>query len=201
MPKRHKLERPGTVETVCEGIRKGLSLEAACARAGIHRATLYRWRQAATGTAEAETLRELQEAVAAALADHQLYLLEQADALVQQGDGGMIRFLLERRHGWRAEAELGLKVDQTETPTRFVVTIPIVERIGGAEGLLDAPRLLPPQEPVQEPVQAAVPLLPAPPAAPASAPASAPPSVQAAVPSAGRVRVPVQVPGAAQRGW
>ena len=193
MPKRHKLERPGTVETVCEGIRKGLSLEAACARAGIHRATLYRWRQAATGTAEAETLRELQEAVAAALADHQLYLLEQADALVQQGDGGMIRFLLERRHGWRAEAELGLKVDQTETPTRFVVTIPIVERRGGAEGLLDAPRLLPPQEPVP----AAVPLLPAPPAAPASVP----PSVQAAVPSAGRVRVPVQVPGAAQRGW
>ena len=195
MPKRHKLERPGTVETVCEGIRKGLALEAACARAGIHRATLYRWRQADSGSADAEKLRELQEAVALALADHQLHLLEQAEALVQQGDGGMIRFLLERRHGWRADAELGLKVDQTETPTRFVVTIPIVERLGDAEGWLEV--TAPPQARLQEPVQAAVPVLPA----PQAAPASAPPSVQAAVPSAGRVRVPLQLPGAPQRGW
>lgn len=191
MPKRHKLERPGTVETVCEGIRKGLALEAACARAGIHRATLYRWRQADSGSADADKLRQLQESVAEALADHQLYLLEQADALVQQGDGGMIRFLLERRHGWRAEAELGLKVEQAEAPTRFVVTIPVVERIGDAEGWLETTE--PQQARLQEPVQAAAAVVPESQAAPAP--------VQAVRPSAGRVRVPSQLPGATQRGW
>jgi hypothetical protein len=141
---RHKLAKQNVVEVIAEGVRSGLTLEAAAALAGVHRSTLHRWRTAPPGGPDGEKLRELQEAVAQAQAANLSALVNVAQSMALSGDGNMIRFLLERRHGWRPEAAVELRGDRalgvkTEAeaaaePTRYIVTIPIVDRIGGAVG-------------------------------------------------------------------
>lgn len=139
---RHKLAKRNVVEVIAEGVRSGLTLEAAAALAGVHRSTLHRWRTAPTGGADADKLRELQEAVAEAQAANLAALVNVAQGMALSGDGNMIRFLLERRHGWRPEAAVELRGDRAlgvkgeaeaaAEPTRYIVTIPIVDRIGDA---------------------------------------------------------------------
>ena len=139
---RHKLAKRNVVEVIAEGVRSGLTLEAAAALAGVHRSTLHRWRAAPPGGPDGERLRELQEAVAEAQAANLSALVNVAQGMALSGDGNMIRFLLERRHGWRPEAAVELRGDRAlgvkgeaeaaAEPTRYIVTIPIVERIGDA---------------------------------------------------------------------
>jgi hypothetical protein len=102
--------------------------------AGIHRVTLHRWLRADPESADGERLRELQEAVAEAQAANLAELVGVARRMALDGDGGMVRFLLERRHGWKADSVGEVKaaaVAPPAEPTRYVVTIPCVERIGG----------------------------------------------------------------------
>lgn len=145
-----KLARKGVVEAVAGGIRQGLTLEAACALAGVHRATLHRWLRAEPGSADGERLRELQEAVAEAQAASLAELVGVARRMALDGDGGMVRFLLERRHGWKADPSaearaVGGAAPAEAGPIRYRVTIPVVERIGeapvgyGVEGRLLTP--------------------------------------------------------------
>jgi hypothetical protein len=109
---RHKLAKRNVVEVIAEGVRSGLTLEAAAALAGVHRSTLHRWRTAPPGGPDGEKLRELQEAVAQAQAANLSALVNVAQGLALSGDGNMIRFLLERRHGWRPEAAVELRGDR-----------------------------------------------------------------------------------------
>jgi len=141
---RHKLAQRNVVEVIAEGVRAGLTLEAAAALAGVHRSTLHRWRTAPTGGADADKLRELQEAVAQAQAANLAALVNVAQGMALSGDGNMIRFLLERRHGWRPEASVELRGDRAlgvkseaeaaAEPTRYVITIPRADRIAGPFG-------------------------------------------------------------------
>ena len=139
---RHKLQRAGVVEAIAGGVRRGLTVEAACALAGVHRSTLHRWRKADAMSDESGTLERVQVAVAEALAANQNELVEVAHRLALDGDGGMIRFLLERRHGWRPDAALGASPGAGASPgeggafgpvaeaVRYRITIPVVERLG-----------------------------------------------------------------------
>lgn len=139
---RHKLHRRGVVETIAEGVRRGLTLEAACALGGVHRSTLHRWCRADASSDEGGTLRQLQEAVAEAQAANQSELVAVAHRLALDGDGGMVRFLLERRHGWRADASPGAGASpggatfgaaaEPVEPVRYRITIPVVARLGEA---------------------------------------------------------------------
>ncbi len=127
-----KLARRGVVEAVAGGIRQGLTLEAACALAGVHRTTLHRWLRADAGSDDGLRLLELQEAVAEAQAANMAELVGVAHRLALDGDGGMVRFLLERRHGWRADAVASVAAAAPEpaAPVRYRIVIPIVERVG-----------------------------------------------------------------------
>lgn len=134
---RYKLRRAGVVEEIAESVRRGLTLEAAAARAGVHRSTLHRWRKADPDSDDAALLQSLSEAVDGAVAENQAALVDAAFRLALAGDGQMIRWLLERRHGWTAtpEAVNALVAKETDwtapdEPVRYVVTIPRVERIG-----------------------------------------------------------------------
>lgn len=148
---RHKLAKRNVVEVIAEGVRAGLTLEAAAALAGVHRSTLHRWRTAPPGGPDGERLRELQEAVAEAQAANLAALVNVAQGMALSGDGNMIRFLLERRHGWRPEAAVELRGDRAlgvksdaevaEAPTRYVISIPRVDRICDAFGRDDGANL------------------------------------------------------------
>lgn len=139
---RHKLQRAGVVEAIADGVRRGLTVEAACALAGVHRSTLHRWRKADAMSDESGTLERVQTAVAEALAANQNELVAVAHRLALDGDGGMVRFLLERRHGWRADASLGAgaspgaaplaSATEPAEPVRYRITIPVVQRLGEA---------------------------------------------------------------------
>lgn len=132
-----KLRRAGVIEEIAESVRRGLTLEAAAARAGVHRSTLHRWRNAPLDSDDGDLLRSLSEAVDGAVAENQAALVDAAFRLALAGDGQMIRFLLERRHGWTAtssEAVGSLQAATPDEPVRYVVTIPIVERIAGPFG-------------------------------------------------------------------
>lgn len=132
-----KLRRAGVIEEIAESVRRGLTLEAAAARAGVHRSTLHRWRTADPDSPDGDLLRSLSEAVDGAVAENQAALVDAAYRLALAGDGQMIRFLLERRHGWTAtssESVASLEAATPDEPVRYVVTIPVVERIGGAIG-------------------------------------------------------------------
>ena len=78
---RHKLQRAGVVEAIAGGVRRGLTVEAACALAGVHRSTLHRWRKADAMSDESGTLERVQVAVAEALAANQNELVEVAHVL------------------------------------------------------------------------------------------------------------------------
>lgn len=134
---RYKLRRAGVVEEIAESVRRGLTLEAAAARAGVHRSTLHRWRNAPLDSDDGALLQSLSEAVDGAVAENQAALVDAAFRLALAGDGQMIRWLLERRHGWTATSEAVAAIQSAETmlpfddgPVRYVVTIPRVERIG-----------------------------------------------------------------------
>jgi transcriptional regulator with XRE-family HTH domain len=130
---RFKLRRAGVIEEIAESVRRGLTLEAAAARAGVHRSTLHRWRTADQDSDDGALLRSLSEAVDGAVAENQAALVDAAFRLALAGDGQMIRFLLERRHGWTAltsEAVGSLQAATPDDQVRYVVTIPRVERIG-----------------------------------------------------------------------
>jgi transcriptional regulator with XRE-family HTH domain len=132
-----KLRRAGVIEEIAESVRRGLTLEAAAARAGVHRSTLHRWRNAPLDSDDGDLLRSLSEAVDGAVAENQAALVDAAFRLALAGDGQMIRFLLERRHGWTAtssESVASLQAATPDEPVRYVVTIPIVERISGPFG-------------------------------------------------------------------
>lgn len=135
---RFKLRRAGVIEEIAESVRRGLTLEAAAARAGVHRSTLHRWRNAPLDSDDAALLRSLSEAVDGAVAENQAALVDAAFRLALAGDGQMIRFLLERRHGWTATSSESAESLQAVTPpeqVRYVIKIPIVDRIGGPFGL------------------------------------------------------------------
>ena len=128
-----KLRRAGVIEEIAESVRRGLTLEAAAARAGVHRSTLHRWRNAPLDSDDGDLLRSLSEAVDGAVAENQAALVDAAFRLALAGDGQMIRFLLERRHGWTAtssESVAALQAATPDEPVRYLVTIPRVERIG-----------------------------------------------------------------------
>jgi hypothetical protein len=137
---RHKLQRAGVVEAIAGGVRRGLTVEAACALAGVHRSTLHRWRKADAMSDESGELERVQVAVAEAQAANQNELVEAAHRLALDGDGGMIRFLLERRHGWRPDASPGAGASPGDggtfgpvaEPVRYRITIPVTERLGDA---------------------------------------------------------------------
>lgn len=135
---RFKLRRAGVIEEIAESVRRGLTLEAAAARAGVHRSTLHRWRNAPLDSDDAALLQSLSEAVGGAVAENQAALVDAAFRLALAGDGQMIRFLLERRHGWTATSSESAESLQAVTPpeqVRYVIKIPIVDRIGGPFGL------------------------------------------------------------------
>ena len=135
--KRSKLERAGLVDAVAEGVRRGLPLESAAALVGVHRSTLHRWLRAEPTGPDAELLESLQEAVAQAQAVNLAELVGVAHQLALAGDGNMLRFLLERRHGWRPDAGLEVRSAtaqpaESAEPVRYRIVIPSVERLGEA---------------------------------------------------------------------
>jgi len=139
---RFKLRRAGVVEEIAESVRRGLTLEAAAARAGVHRSTLHRWRNAPLDSDDAALLQSLSEAVDGAVAENQAALVDAAFRLALAGDGQMIRFLLERRHGWTATSSESAESLQAVTPpeqVRYVIKIPIVDRIAGPFGIDPGP--------------------------------------------------------------
>jgi hypothetical protein len=94
---------------------------------------LHRWRNAPLDSDDAALLQSLSEAVDGAVAENQAALVDAAFRLALAGDGNMIRFLLERRHGWTAtssESVAALQAATPDEPVRYLVTIPRVERIG-----------------------------------------------------------------------
>jgi len=134
--RRTKLQRTGAVEAIREGVSRGLTLDAAAALAGVHRSTLHRWRTRAADTPE---LEGLQEAFAVARAEDLNWLLSLARRQAEDGDGNMVRFLLERVHGMHAKAALQVSSVATEPAeeVRYIVTIPRVERLGERHAFRD----------------------------------------------------------------
>ena len=132
-----------TIKTVTDGIRIGMTIEAACRLGGITKQTLHRWRNAEAGTHDAELLAELEDAMDLAMAEGQRVLLERMQrhsAGAKDSKGRPVRdfsewqatkWILAARHKMGVEQ----KVDVTSggQPVRYVVTIPVVDRVDEGE--------------------------------------------------------------------
>jgi transposase-like protein len=130
---------PETIKIVCDGIRIGMTVEAAARLGGITKRTLHRWRAADPGTLDAELLAELEEAMDLAMAEGQRVLLERMQkhsAGAKDSKGRPVRdfsewqatkWILAARHKMGVEQ----RVDVTSggQPVKYVVTIPVVGRI------------------------------------------------------------------------
>jgi hypothetical protein len=128
-----------TIKIVTDGIRIGMTIEAACRLGGITKVTLHRWRNAEPGTFDAELLAELEDAMDLAMAEGQRVLLERMQrhsAGAKDSKGRPIRdfsewqatkWILAARHKMGVEQ----RVDVTSggQPVKYVVTIPVVGRI------------------------------------------------------------------------
>lgn len=128
-----------TIKTVCDGVRIGMTIEAACRLGGITKVTLHRWRAADPGTLDAELLAELEEAMDLAMAEGQRVLLERMQThsagakdkkgrpVKEFGEWQATKWILAARHKMGVEQ----RVDVTSggQPVKYVVTIPVVGRI------------------------------------------------------------------------
>ncbi len=134
---------PEVIKTVTDGIRIGMTIEAACRLGGITKQTLHKWRNAEPGTHDAELLAELEDAMELAMAEGQKVLLERMQRHstgAKDSKGRPIRdfsewqatkWILAARHKMGVEQ----KVDVTSggLPVKYVVTIPVVDRVDEAE--------------------------------------------------------------------
>jgi hypothetical protein len=132
-----------TIKIVTDGIRIGMTIEAACRLGGITKVTLHRWRNAEPGSHDAELLAELEDAMELAMAEGQRVLLERMQrhsAGAKDSKGRPVRdfsewqatkWILAARHKMGIEQ----KVDVTSggQPVKYVVTIPVVDRVDDAE--------------------------------------------------------------------
>jgi hypothetical protein len=139
-----KLDRK-TIDAVCDGIRIGMTFEAACKLGGISRRTLELWRAAAPNSPESETLQYLDSEIEGAIADGQRVLLrrmhdhstgvttnQDGEAVRCIGDFNATKWLLEARHKMRPETKLD--ITSGGQPLQYLVTIPVVERIDAPIG-------------------------------------------------------------------
>lgn len=134
---------PEVIKTVTDGIRIGMTIEAACRLGGITKQTLHKWRNAEPGTHDAELLAELEDAMELAMAEGQKVLLERMQRHstgAKDSKGRPVRdfsewqatkWILAARHKMGVEQ----KVDVTSggLPVKYVVTIPVVDRVDEAE--------------------------------------------------------------------
>ena len=142
MANKSKLDR-ATIDKICDGIRIGMTFEAACKLGGISRRTLELWRAAAPNSPDNETLQYLNEEIDGAIAEGQRVLLRRmhdhssgvtigpdGESVRCIGDFNATKWLLESRHKMRPDA----RVDITSggQPVQYIVTIPVVDRIGAA---------------------------------------------------------------------
>lgn len=133
---------PEVIEKIAAGLRLGMTFEAAARLGGITRKTLDLWRAAAANQPEHALFQQLNDALELALAEGQQVLLERMHGHskgVQRGASGKLvkdigdvnatRWLLEARHKMKPES----RVDITSAgqPVKYVVSIPVVDRIGG----------------------------------------------------------------------
>lgn len=130
---------PETIKIVTDGIRIGMTVEAAARLGGITKRTFHRWRAADPGTLDSELLAELEEAMDLAMAEGQRVLLERMQkhsAGAKDSKGRPVRdfsewqatkWILAARHKMGIEQ----RVDVTSggQPVKYVVTIPVVGRI------------------------------------------------------------------------
>jgi hypothetical protein len=90
---------PTNIRLVAEGIRKGLSLTAACEVVGIGASTANAWMNG-----KMMKHRRFQEAVKRATAERETSLVQRLTALQGDEDAAValraVTFELERRHGW-----------------------------------------------------------------------------------------------------
>lgn len=131
--------KPETIKTIADGIRIGMTIEAACRLGGITKVTLHRWRNAEPGTRDAALLAELEDAMELAMAEGQKVLLER---MQRHSEGAKdskgrpvkdfaewqaTKWILAARHKMGVEQ----RVDVTSggQPVKYVVTIPVVTRI------------------------------------------------------------------------
>lgn len=133
---------PEVITKIADGLRIGMTFEAAVRLGGITRKTLDLWRAAAVNQPENALFQQLTEALELALAEGQQVLLERMHGHskgVQRGANGKLmkdigdanatRWLLEARHKMKPES----RVDITSAgqPVKYVISIPVVDRIGG----------------------------------------------------------------------
>lgn len=130
---------PEAIKTITDGIRIGMTVEAACCLGGITKTTLNNWRNAEPGTHDAALLAELEEAMEVAMAEGQRVLLERMQrhsAGAKDSKGRPVRdfsewqatkWILAARHKMGVEQ----RVDVTSggQPVKYVVSIPVVSRI------------------------------------------------------------------------
>lgn len=131
--------KPETIKTIADGIRIGMTIEAACRLGGITKVTLHRWRNAEPGTRDAGLLAELEDAMELAMAEGQKVLLER---MQRHSEGAKdskgrpvkdfaewqaTKWILAARHKMGVEQ----RVDVTSggQPVKYVVSIPVVTRI------------------------------------------------------------------------
>lgn len=131
--------KPETIKTIADGIRIGMTIEAACRLGGITKVTLHRWRNAEPGTRDAALLAELEDAMELAMAEGQKVLLER---MQRHSEGAKdskgrpvkdfaewqaTKWILAARHKMGVEQ----RVDVTSggQPVKYVVSIPVVTRI------------------------------------------------------------------------
>lgn len=131
--------KPETIKTIADGIRIGMTIEAACRLGGITKMTLHRWRNAEPGTRDAALLAELEDAMELAMAEGQKVLLER---MQRHSEGAKdskgrpvkdfaewqaTKWILAARHKMGVEQ----RVDVTSggQPVKYVVSIPVVTRI------------------------------------------------------------------------
>lgn len=134
---------PEVIKTITDGIRIGMTIEAACRLGGITKQTLHRWRNAEPGTLDAELLAHLEDEMDLAMAEGQRVLLERMQrhsAGAKDSKGRPVRdfsewqatkWILAARHKMGVEQ----RVDVTSggQPVKYVVTIPVVDRVDEAE--------------------------------------------------------------------
>jgi hypothetical protein len=86
-----------TIRLLLQGLESGLSIESACALAGIHRSTWYEWRNRP----------ELQEQIEAAMVKAEAALLESV-RVAGQSDWRAAAWILERRFSstWAKKSEV-----------------------------------------------------------------------------------------------
>ena len=130
---------PEVIKTVTDGIRIGMTIEAACRLGGITKQTLHRWRNAEPGSHDAELLAHLEDEMDLALAEGQKVLLERMQRhsegpkdkrgrpIRDFAEWQATKWILAARH--KMGVEQRLDVTSGGQPVKYVVTIPVVTRL------------------------------------------------------------------------